>query len=552
MDDAPAISILLVDDDEDDYLLTRELLIEADAQRFGLTWAATYEAALEAIAQRLYDVCLVDYRLGAHTGLELIDEALTRGCTAPMILLTGQGDHTIDLQAMQAGAADYLVKGQLTAPLLERSIRYALERQRAHEALRLARDAAEAASCTKGAFLANMSHEIRTPMNGILGMTALALETDLSPEQREYLTMIKDSAEALLNLLNDILDFSKIEAGKLTLDPVPFALREMVGTTLKLLALRAHQKGLELVCHAAADVPDALVGDADRLRQILINLVGNAIKFTEQGEVAVWIERARQAGAESEVHFAVADTGIGIAADKQQAILEPFTQADGSTTRQYGGTGLGLAIAKQLVELMGGRLWLESEPDRGSTFHFTVRLDCQQAAPEAPLSIDLRGLPVLVVDDNPTHRRILVEQLRHWGLRPTAVESAAAALAVLAQVTVTGCPFRLMLLDAQMPEMDGFTLAARIQEHAGLAGATILMLSSADLPGDTARCRQLGIARSLMKPITPAELQQALLTLLSTPDLRAEHPPLPPPARGRTVASACRFCWLRTTPSTRR
>jgi two-component system, sensor histidine kinase and response regulator len=532
MDDSSAISILLVDDDEDDYLLTRELLLEADARRFALTWAATYEAALETIAQRPYDVCLVDYRLGAHTGLELIDEALARGCTAPMILLTGQGDHTIDLQAMQAGAADYLVKGQLTAPLLERSIRYALERQRTHEALRLARDAAEAASRTKGAFLANMSHEIRTPMNGILGMTALALETDLSPEQREYLTMIRNSAEALLSLLNDILDFSKIEAGKLTLDPAPFALREMVGTTLKLLALRAHQKGLELVYHAAADVPDALVGDADRLRQILINLVGNAIKFTERGEVAVWIEGARQTGAASEVHFAVADTGIGIAADKQQAILEPFTQADGSTTRQYGGTGLGLAIAKQLVELMGGRLWLESAPGRGSTFHFTVRLDCQQAAPDAPLSIDLRGLPVLVVDDNPTHRRILVEQLRHWGLRPTAVESGAAALAVLAQVTGTGCPFRLMLLDAQMPEMDGFTLAAHIQEHAGLAGATILMLSSADLPGDTGRYRQLGIARSLMKPITPAELQQALLTLLSTPDLCAEHPPLAPPRPG--------------------
>jgi CheY-like chemotaxis protein/HPt (histidine-containing phosphotransfer) domain-containing protein len=315
-----------------------------------------------------------------------------------------------------------------------------------------------------------------------------------------------------------------MEAGKLLLDPVPFALREHLGTTMKTLALRAHQKGLELAYAVHPAVPDRLCGDAGRLRQILVNLVGNAIKFTKQGEVVVDIQPVAAAedtaGLDQEtiaLCFVVRDTGIGIPTDKQQTIIEPFVQADGSTTRTYGGTGLGLAIAKQLVELMGGHLWIESEIGSGSTFGFTVRFQVchapETAAPAAPM-VDVHDLPVLVVDDNATNRRILQEMLSRWQMRPTMVDSGRQALVRLAQAREQGEPFAMVLLDAHMPEMDGFTVAMRMQQDPALAGTTILMLSSADLAGDAARCREVGIARHLMKPITQAELWDAIMTAL--------------------------------------
>ena len=526
------IRVLIVDDDEDDFVLTTGLLDDIGRNFYCTTWVPTYDAALAAIAAADHDVCLIDYRLGAHSGLDLLRQMVQQGAAAPLILLTGQGDHEVDMAAMEAGAADYLVKHTVTAEMLERSIRYALERARTTAELRRLTAAAEHANQVKSHFLANMSHEIRTPLYAIVGAAELLGATSMTAEQSEYIATVRTSSHLLLDLINDILDFSKIESDNLQLETIPVDIDALLAELRQLFHPLAESKGVRFGILVAPGVPGVVQSDPVRLRQVLVNLINNALKFTERGEVMLTIDTCQQPTADTQttahtcnLHFAVRDTGIGIAPEKMHRLFRSFSQADSSTTRQYGGAGLGLAISKKLVELFGGALTVESCPGTGSTFHFTlpcpvVTMRQRTDAPAAPMhtrpgpapsifdaTVGQRcPLTILVAEDNLVGQKITLHTLAKFGYAADVVGNGDLVVQRSAQRS-----YDLILMDIRMPGMDGIEATRCIRQgDATPAAPTIIAMTAAATLEDRQRCFEAGMNDYISKPLAVQDLRRLL------------------------------------------
>jgi signal transduction histidine kinase/CheY-like chemotaxis protein/HPt (histidine-containing phosphotransfer) domain-containing protein len=482
-----------------------------------------------------------DVRISTTSGLELISQLkhtvnLTAENLAEIVNLShefaiGLAEHFDALHRVYKGDLAARVSGSSQVELLEslktvtnqmiESVSGEInQRKQAEEQLRLAKEEAEAASRSKGEFLANMSHEIRTPLNAVIGMTEVTLGTGLTKEQREYLETVRVSSESLLTLLNDILDFSKIEACQLELDEIDFDPRTTLENVADMLAVHAEEGGLELIIHIKSDVPTTLAGDPTRLRQIVVNLAENAIRFTEEGEVAISVETEKEEDSEVFLHFMVSDTGIGISPDKTDSVFDSFKQADGSTTRKYGGTGLGLAISKQLVEMMGGRIWVESELGKGSTFHFTARFELGLKKVTEGLPIkdsDLSGVPVLILDDNPTTCSVLKEMTSSWGLSSAEAADEKDALPMLENAFEAGKPYRVLLLDSELCGHDGFEVAKRVKESPYGANLKTILMMSIGRKGDAAQLPKFGISGCLTKPVKQSDLFNAIMMALGHP-----------------------------------